>query len=164
MSLGESIRAALASFAADAPDNLFPRTLKTWPELVHIVNTNGGTLKQQAATMHIKNMLYTAAGDTYALLLDTDLTTDSTAAAMLLTPEGAMRLPVGLGANRQARDRTGRTALMHAAHLGDASAVEALLSLGADVWAQDRAGHTAHMYATPGTRVAEVLAAAATWQ
>ena len=114
ISTGYSIQATLASFATDVPDNLFPRTIDTWDELVRVVNQNGGALKSKASDMHVKSLTYTAVGDDYDLLLETDVT-GVPWEAMLVTPEGIMRLPVGLGLDRQARDGEGRTALMHAA-------------------------------------------------
>src|SRR5262245_45964456 len=47
VSTGESVRAAIASFAADSADNLYPdtNTIKDWTTFVDQVNKNGGTLK-----------------------------------------------------------------------------------------------------------------------
>jgi type IV pilus assembly protein PilA len=46
---GESVRAALASFAADSTDNLFPVSgatgINSWATFTALVNKNGGTLK-----------------------------------------------------------------------------------------------------------------------
>lgn len=41
----ESIQAALAAYAADAPKQTFPARIATWGELVSVVNANGATLK-----------------------------------------------------------------------------------------------------------------------
>lgn len=42
----ESVRAAMAGFAADSQGNLFPATIPDWTTLVATSNANGGTLKQ----------------------------------------------------------------------------------------------------------------------
>ena len=41
----ESIRAAMAGFAADSQGNLFPSAIADWTTLVSTANANGGTLK-----------------------------------------------------------------------------------------------------------------------
>jgi prepilin-type N-terminal cleavage/methylation domain-containing protein len=71
VSTGESIRAALASFAADSQDNLFPTAIADYNTLFSVVNANGGTLKAGSATMGINIIRYS--------LVDTDgdLTMDS---------------------------------------------------------------------------------------
>jgi len=48
---GESVRAALASFAADSADNLFPGAMATYADMLTVVNHNGGTLKTTSAAM-----------------------------------------------------------------------------------------------------------------
>ena len=50
---GEGIRAALAAFAADSVGNLYPvaGSIASYANLTTIVNRNGGTLKDTAATM-----------------------------------------------------------------------------------------------------------------
>jgi type IV pilus assembly protein PilA len=42
----ESIRGALAGFAATSPGNLFPQTIADWTALTNVCNSNGATLKQ----------------------------------------------------------------------------------------------------------------------
>ncbi len=74
----ESIRAALASFAADSPDNLFPTvaSMNGYAVMSSLVNRNGGTLKATAASMGIDVISYSlidtdadGTADTYALQL-----------------------------------------------------------------------------------------------
>ncbi|MBM3227232.1 MAG: hypothetical protein FJZ47_25985, partial [Candidatus Tectomicrobia bacterium] len=59
----------------------------------------------------------------------------------------AARALLAKGADVQARDSNGRTALMYAAENGDPTTVQALLTHGADVNARDAQGWTALMYA-----------------
>ena len=41
----ESIRGAMAGFAADSVGNLFPQTMTTWTDLTNSCNNNGASLK-----------------------------------------------------------------------------------------------------------------------
>ena len=59
----------------------------------------------------------------------------------------AVRALLAKGADIQARDAAGRTALMYAAENGDPTSVQALLLSGADVNGRDWQGWTALMYA-----------------
>ena len=56
----ESLRAALASFAADSSDNTFPAAdhIRDYATLRAIVNQNGGTLKATEAEMGITFVSY----------------------------------------------------------------------------------------------------------
>jgi hypothetical protein len=56
----ESVRAALAAYAADAAGNSFPATMANWGELTSIVNANGATLKNTAAEQGFDLRGYTA--------------------------------------------------------------------------------------------------------
>src|SRR5262245_63078628 len=58
-----------------------------------------------------------------------------------------VRALLAKGADVQARDANGRTALMYAAENGDPTTVQALLTNGADVNARDSQGWTALVYA-----------------
>ena len=49
----ESIRGAVAGFAADSPGNIFPTAIDSWADLVSTCNANGATLKQTAALQGI---------------------------------------------------------------------------------------------------------------
>src|SRR5215470_13332257 len=54
---GESIRAALASFAADSQDNLFPAQASIaagdYAAMLTIINRNGGALKSSSTAMGV---------------------------------------------------------------------------------------------------------------
>lgn len=69
-----------------------------------------------------------------------------------------VRALLAKGADVQARDAAGRTALMYAAENGDATSVQALLISGADVNARDWQGWTALMYAATHGDIATVQA------
>jgi type II secretory pathway pseudopilin PulG len=74
----ESIRAALASFAADSQDNLFPTSasVASYATMSALVNRNGGTLKATPEAMGLNWVSYSlidtdadTVPDTYALQL-----------------------------------------------------------------------------------------------
>lgn len=56
----ESVRAAIAGYAADSRENTFPATIANWGELTMIVNANGATLKNIAAEEGFDLRGYTA--------------------------------------------------------------------------------------------------------
>jgi len=98
----EGIRAALASFAADSVDNLFPSAVLaagTYDTLLTWVNSNGGTLKPGSATMGIQVIRYSPVdtdGDTVmdSYILDISILGVPTTLAgyfIRITPEGITR-------------------------------------------------------------------------
>ena len=56
----ESIRAALAAYAADSRGNSFPGQVANWEELVRVVNPNGANLKNTVAEQGFDLRAYTA--------------------------------------------------------------------------------------------------------
>jgi len=100
---GESIRAALASYAADSPDNLFPlqASIVGYPTLSVIVNRNGGSLKATAPAMGLDVLGYTAidtdadgTSDSYALSLSVLGVPEAIQGHMLrITPDGITKCP-----------------------------------------------------------------------
>jgi len=72
-STGDGIRAALASYAADSSDNLYPDSanITSYGTLTTVVNANGGTLKDTNILMGVTFVSYTtsAARDSYTLIL-----------------------------------------------------------------------------------------------
>lgn len=66
-----------------------------------------------------------------------------------------LRLLIEEGADVNATDRYGRTALMHAAAAGHLEAVELLLEHGAHVWPQDEKGKSALHHAATGQQKGE---------
>jgi ankyrin repeat protein len=69
----------------------------------------------------------------------------------------AVQTLLASGADPNARDETGATALMHAAALSSIETIEALLDRGADVNASSGAGATALMWATGDARRVRLL-------
>ena len=104
---GEGIRAAMASFAADSADNLFPTStsIASYATLTTIVNRNGGTLKATAAEMGLTFISYTlidtdsdGVADTYALQLSvTGVPTTMGGYFLRVTPEGITKCPDTVG-------------------------------------------------------------------
>jgi type IV pilus assembly protein PilA len=100
---GESIRAALASYAADSVDNLFPivASMNGYGVMSVLVNRNGGALKGTAATMGIDVQGYSVldtdgdgTNDSYALTLSITGVPDTIQGHMIrVTPEGITRCP-----------------------------------------------------------------------
>ncbi len=54
----ESIRGAVAGFAADSTGNLFPNAIADWSELVSACNNNGATLKNTTTAQGISIQAY----------------------------------------------------------------------------------------------------------
>ena len=75
----ESIRGALAGFAADSTGNLFPTTIADWGALVNVCNGNGSTLKPDDVAQGMTMLAYDSwdvdsdgtAGDDYYFLFET---------------------------------------------------------------------------------------------
>ena len=107
MSTCESITAAMASFAADSADNLFPTStsIGSYATLTTIVNRNGGTLKATAAEMGLTFISYTlidsdgdGTPDTYALQVSvTGVPTSMGGYFLRVTPEGITKCPDTVG-------------------------------------------------------------------
>ena len=104
---GEGVRAAMASFAADSADNLFPTStsIASYATLTTIVNRNGGTLKATAAAMGLTFISYTlidsdgdGVADTYALQVSvTGVPTTMGGYFLRVTPEGITKCPDTVG-------------------------------------------------------------------
>ena len=100
---GESIRAAIASFAADSQDNLFPpaASMNTYAAMSVTMNLNGGSLKDTAAQMGIDVISYSpldtdgdAVNDSYALQLSVlGVPTTMSGNFLRITPQGITRCP-----------------------------------------------------------------------
>jgi prepilin-type N-terminal cleavage/methylation domain-containing protein len=103
---GEGVRAALASFAADSADNLFPgaAAITNYATLTALANQNGATLKATEAEMGITFVRYSvidtdgdATMDSYVLFVTvTGVPTTGYAGQLIaLTPQGITRCPAG---------------------------------------------------------------------
>ena len=107
MSTCEGITAALASFAADSADNLFPTStsIASYATLTTIVNRNGGTLRATATEMGLTFISYTlidsdgdGTPDTYALQVSvTGVPTSMGGYFLRVTPEGITKCPDTVG-------------------------------------------------------------------
>ena len=66
---GESIRAALAAYAADSTNNLYPGAILNYTELTPIINANGGSLRDTDALVGIRTVIYTSinSGEDYTM-------------------------------------------------------------------------------------------------
>src|SRR5262249_2769146 len=93
---GEGIRAALASFAADSPGNLYPQSIPNYDALVTIANANGGTLPRTEAEASISFGAYEmekGTGDYRMLLHVNDVPTDKKGHCIILAPAGVEKCP-----------------------------------------------------------------------
>jgi type IV pilus assembly protein PilA len=97
----ESIRAAIAGFAADSPGNLFPDTteISDWETLVNVSNNNGGTLKGTYTSQGIELMTYdtidtdgdTTRDDYYFIFEVVGVPDDKTGKVIEVRPSGISR-------------------------------------------------------------------------
>jgi type IV pilus assembly protein PilA len=104
---GEGIRAALAGFAADSANNLFPTAadINSYGTMSAIINRNGGTLKATAAEMGITFVSYTpldtdadGTADSYALQVSvTGVPNTYQGYFIRITPEGITKCPDAIG-------------------------------------------------------------------
>ena len=78
---GEGIRAALASFAADSTDNLYPAAMASYAAMRSIANTNGGTLPVTASRVSFSTAI------TYNIAADRS---DYSIVATVLVPAGVV--------------------------------------------------------------------------
>ena len=94
----EGVRAALAAFAADSVNNLYPvaGSIGSYANLVSVVNRNGGTLKATEATMGVTFISFSVSdsdgdgtNDTYSLTVSvTGVPTDYAGSTVTITPQG----------------------------------------------------------------------------
>jgi prepilin-type N-terminal cleavage/methylation domain-containing protein len=97
----EGIRAALAAYAADSANNLYPvaGSIASYANLVSLVNKNGGTLKDTAAAMGVTFVSFSVSdsdgdgtNDTYSLTMSVTGVPDTYAGASItVTPQGIVR-------------------------------------------------------------------------
>ncbi|SRR5712691_1358535 len=91
----ESIRAAIASFAADSPNNLYPLTGSigtTYTNLRTIANTNGASLPATAAQVSISAIDYSSAnGFGYTISITTTVPVGTPGETLIITPEGIIK-------------------------------------------------------------------------
>ena len=98
----EGIRAALAAFAADSANNMYPvaGSIASYANLVSIINRNGGTLKSSDTDMGVKFQSFSVSdsdgdgiNDTYTLTLSVIGVPGNYAGHMVqITPQGITKL------------------------------------------------------------------------
>jgi len=93
VSAADGIRAALASYAADSADNLYPPSaaIANYADLRNLLNQNGGSLPEKASTLSIKQIAYqsSVARDDYTLTIELDLVRkDMVGKTLVATPAG----------------------------------------------------------------------------
>jgi len=96
----ESIRGALAGFAADSDGNIFPAAVADWAALVAVSNNNGATLKN---TENLQGMSFvdyatwdvdgdgTAGDDYYFVFYVNGVPNDLTGSQIEVRPSGILR-------------------------------------------------------------------------
>src|SRR6266849_10992136 len=91
----ESIRAAVASFAADSPNNLYPLTDSigtTYDNLRAIANRNGANLPANASQVSINAIDYSSAnGFGYTISITTTVPVGTAGETLIVTPEGIIK-------------------------------------------------------------------------
>jgi len=91
----ESIRAAVASFAADSAGNLYPLTGSigtTYDNLRTIANRNGASLPATAAQVSIRTIDYSSAnGFGYTISVTTTVPVGTPGETLTITPEGIVK-------------------------------------------------------------------------
>ena len=97
----EGVRAALAAFAADSVNNLYPvaGSIGSYANLVSIINRNGGTLKTTEATMGVTFVSFSVSdsdgdgtNDTYSLTVSvTGVPSDYSGSSVTITPQGIVK-------------------------------------------------------------------------
>jgi type II secretory pathway pseudopilin PulG len=96
----ESIRGALAGFAADSAGNIFPAAIADWGALVSVSNANGGTLKTTETLQGLEFVEYatwdvdgdTVVGDDYYFIFYvTGVPVDLTGSQIEVRPSGILR-------------------------------------------------------------------------
>jgi type II secretory pathway pseudopilin PulG len=91
----ESIRGAMASFAADSPNNLYPPTGSigtTYGKLRSIANRNGANLPATAAQVSINSIDYSSAnGFGYTINITTTVPVGTPGETLTITPEGIVK-------------------------------------------------------------------------
>jgi prepilin-type N-terminal cleavage/methylation domain-containing protein len=91
----EEIRAALASFAADSAQNLYPLTgsiTSSYADLRTIVNRNGATLPTNAAQISFSTIAYVSAdGANYTLTVTTTVPAGLVGKTLVIAPTGIVK-------------------------------------------------------------------------
>lgn len=91
----ESIRAAMASFAADSPNNLYPPTGSigtTYTNLRTIANRNGSSLPATAVQVSIRSIDYSSVnGFGYTINITTTVPVGTPGGTLTITPAGIIK-------------------------------------------------------------------------
>jgi type IV pilus assembly protein PilA len=89
---GESIRAALANFAADSSGSLYPTALAGWDALYSLANANGGALKANSSDMQITSVSFASNGSDYTMTVVVNVPDGTTGKTIRITPAGIDKL------------------------------------------------------------------------
>jgi type IV pilus assembly protein PilA len=91
----EGVRAALASYAADSTNNLYPLKAAidtSYTNLRSIANANGGTLPTPASNVSFSTIAYLSAdGSNYTLTVTTTVPAGVVGKTLVVTPQGVTR-------------------------------------------------------------------------
>jgi len=94
----EGIRAALASFAADSPNNIYPTTaaIADYAALRTLLNAHGASLPTSMAQVGFEGVTYSANATTgtYSLVITTAVPTDMLGRIITVTPDGIVKTAV----------------------------------------------------------------------
>ena len=89
---GDGVRAAIASFAADSTDNVYPSTasISSYATLLAVANRNGATLPTLPANVSISDVSYSTNADrsSYTLTVTTTAPAGTPGRVLTMTPEG----------------------------------------------------------------------------
>ena len=95
LATSDGIRAAIASFAADSPNNLYPLTGSigtTYDNLRTIANRNGASLPATASRVSISAIDYSSAnGFGYTISITTIVSVGTRGETLIITPEGIIK-------------------------------------------------------------------------
>ena len=91
----EGIRAALASYAADSTNNIYPTTgMSTYSALRTKLSIHGSSLPSSATVVGFNTITYsTTGGSSYTLRIVTAVPTGTPGSTITVTPEGIAKSP-----------------------------------------------------------------------
>jgi len=91
---GEGIRAAIASYAADSPGNVYPpsASMSSFTLLRTLLNKNGGALASVIGQMSMSSVAYVSAdGSSYTLTITVPVPAGTLGRTILVSPAGIVK-------------------------------------------------------------------------